>query len=970
VNRFSVVNLGILVSRRQKKRIHQQQSAGKRINRLLLGLGATLILLLSTINIALALFYVDITSNLPSLETLPLLLDSPNGLLLKPTQLFDRSGEHVIYTLENPGIKRRFLPIDEKQSAHISPNLVKATLALTDPTYWTNPGYSIQGIKNGSHPTLAQQLVFEVLLANESPGLRRNIRERLLANQIISHYGRNKILEWYLNSAYYGHLAYGAEAAAQLYFGKSAANLNLAEAALLAGLVQTPALNPLDAPQAAYSIQQQVLESMLAQGVITIDEFVDAKTAVINFKQNDQQSAYPYQAFINLVLQQAQNQLGRGQIERGGLQIITTLDYDLQNQMLCTIRTQIARQQGSSEVFKPENQTECIAARYLPTLSSENNTPLQKLAASSIILDTPTGQILALSGNTTTTKESGFSNEHPAGTLITPVIYLTGFTRGLNPASLAWDIPNNIADNDVDLTNPDGKYHGPVRLRVALANDYLMPAIQVMNQIGLQITLKTAEQFGLIQSDSSSENQIYRLLTGEDEISIIDAARFYAIFANQGNLKGQATNTQNSETPVTLNPTTVLRILDFNGRLLVDWSQPESQPLISQQLAYLINNILADETVRWPSLGHPNSLEIGRPVSAKIGQTQQKNDVWTVGYTPRRLVVVWVGNETNTEDKKPVDIRYASGLWNALIKYSTRNLPIENWTAPSGITKVDVCDPSGLLPTAICPAIVNEVFISGNEPTSFDTLFRSFLVNRETNRLATVFTSPEVVEERVYLVIPPEAIEWAQSVQYPIPPDAYDIVQAPPILPNTQITDPVMFTSVRGKVTIKGVATGKDFSFYRLQIGQGLNPKDWIQIGQDSRTPIEKGVLGVWDSAGKSGIYALRLMVVSKDQKVETATTQIMVDNYPPVIEIPYPIENQVIEFTAGTPMILQAKASDDMSLAKLEAYIDGELIGTITQQPFVFLWESAVGDHHYQVRAYDSAGNMSQSKEIKFSVR
>jgi len=179
-----------------------------------------------------------------------------------------------------------------------------------------------------------------------------------------------------------------------------------------------------------------------------------------------------------------------------------------------------------------------------------------------------------------------------------------------------------------------------------------------------------------------------------------------------------------------------------------------------------------------------------------------------------------------------------------------------------------------------------------------------------------------------------------------------------------------MFTSVRGKVTIKGVATGKDFSFYRLQIGQGLNPKDWIQIGQDSRTPIEKGVLGVWDSAGKSGIYALRLMVVSKDQKVETATTQIMVDNYPPVIEIPYPIENQVIEFTAGTPMILQAKASDDMSLAKLEAYIDGELIGTITQQPFVFLWESAVGDHHYQVRAYDSAGNMSQSKEIKFSVR
>jgi hypothetical protein len=196
---------------------------------------------------------------------------------------------------------------------------------------------------------------------------------------------------------------------------------------------------------------------------------------------------------------------------------------------------------------------------------------------------------------------------------------------------------------------------------------------------------------------------------------------------------------------------------------------------------------------------------------------------------------------------------------------------------PAGVTESDVCDPSGYLPTADCPDIVREVFLSGSEPTQSDNLFRAYLVNRETGLLATVFTPPDLVEERVFMVVPAEARTWAAAAGIPVPPEAYDSIQLGAPNPNVNITAPSLFAEINGRVEITGTAAGTGFQYYRIQVGQGLNPREWIQIGGNVIAPVTNGLLAEWDTTGLSGLYAVQLVVVYEDQRVETAVVQVTV---------------------------------------------------------------------------------------------
>jgi hypothetical protein len=195
---------------------------------------------------------------------------------------------------------------------------------------------------------------------------------------------------------------------------------------------------------------------------------------------------------------------------------------------------------------------------------------------------------------------------------------------------------------------------------------------------------------------------------------------------------------------------------------------------------------------------------------------------------------------------------------------------------PSGVTAMQVCDPSGLLPTRDCPTTVGEVFLSGNEPNQPDTLFRRFTVNRETGLLATVFTPPELVEDRVFMVVPPEAQAWARSANLAFAPTSYDAIQAPPVDPHVHISTPAIFSEVGGKVQFRGTASGADFDHYRLLVGQGLNPQSWVVV-TDSANRVEDGLLGTWDATGLSGLYAVELQVLRVDRRIDTAITQVTV---------------------------------------------------------------------------------------------
>jgi membrane carboxypeptidase/penicillin-binding protein len=245
---------------RRKQRLEKQNKQSVRARGAIISGGIVLSLLLAVGIILGAFAYANVTRELPSIEILPRLLNPPDGLLLQPTRIYDRSGLQVLATFAPNDTLRRYIPVNPQNPQHIPENLVNAVIAVADPQFKTHSGYAIQGFNDPElHSTIAQRLISNLILYNELPSTRRAIRERILAAQITAQFGRTQIIEWYLNSANFGNHAYGVDAAAQLYFNKPADELTLAESAILAATSETPALNPLDAPQVALQRGRDVL---------------------------------------------------------------------------------------------------------------------------------------------------------------------------------------------------------------------------------------------------------------------------------------------------------------------------------------------------------------------------------------------------------------------------------------------------------------------------------------------------------------------------------------------------------------------------------------------------------------------------------------------------------------------------------------------------------------------------------------
>jgi membrane peptidoglycan carboxypeptidase len=987
------IHPSLLVNRRLKRDFQRRHSLQARLVRLAAGLGAVLGLVIVAALVAVGIAYTSLTKDLPSIETLPALLRPQGGLLLEPTRLYDRTGQHLLYTLENPGIQRRYLVLDPDKPDHISPQLVQVTLALVDPDFWSSPGFDTRHLASAQPATLAERLVDDLLLPNEPASLRRTLRMRLLAAQLTSTYGRTQVLEWYLNSAYYGHLAYGIDSAAQLYLGKTANQLSLEEAALLVPVVDAPALNPIDSSAAALEREQAALERLLARGVISSQDYTQKKTVKIALKPAPVMPGEVSAAFNQLVVDRLGERYGRRIVERGGMKVITSLDYDLQVQLNCSMRTQLMRLEGQPSAMAPvvrdseESNTSCDAARLLPTLPPGTAVYPKELGASGVVLNLQTGQVLALAGDTTLDGEKAFLSARQPGSLLSPFVAVAAFARGMGPASLVWDVPASLPADLAGKTNPDEKFHGPVRLRLALANDYLVPTSQILAQIGPVNVWRLAEPLGLSLLDGSGQPS--ELLFDGGRVSPLAMARAYATFASLGSPNGE----RNPKTG-SIDPVMVLQVEGQAGATLYQAGVPENLPVLDPQLAYLVNHVLSDESARWPSLGYPNALEIGRPVGAKIGQisagVSAGSEAWTVGYTPQRLAVIWLGlpdtgagsaekppaaTEDPGSDSKTVHLEPgpAAGIWHALMQYAVRDLPREEWGAPQGITHVVVCDPSGRLPTVDCPTTVEEVFLNGNEPTDYDSLYKTVQINRETHLLATVFTPLELIQEQTFLIPPPEAEDWARASGVPLPPTGYDSIQAPAPIPGVQITEPVIFGAVHGKVSIRGSAAGDGFSSYRLQVGEGLNPRSWLQVGSESTNAVENGVLGSWDTTSiPDGLYALRLSVLRKDQTLQNAILQVTVDNTPPAVRILYPAANQAF-LSSERQINFQASVSDGVGAAKVEWLVDGKVIGTATEgsndTPYNQLWQAVKGQHSLVVRATDLAGNASESAAVGFTV-
>jgi 1A family penicillin-binding protein len=688
------------------------------------------------------------------LRDLPSISDLEAGMALPSTRITDRHGR-LLYQIADPrtGVNQ-VITLDE-----LPEHLAQATVATEDANFYRHPGVDLEGVARAlwinvrggevvaGGSTITQQVARNLLLDPDQRAertLRRKLREGILALELTARTSRDDILALYLNQTYYGNMAYGVQAAARAYFGKDAADLSLAESAMLAGLPQAPArYDPLSSPDAAKARQRVVLDLMARHGYITQAEADRA------FEEELQYAAVPYPIeaphFVAAVWTQLERQFPEA-LYSGGLEVVTTLDLDWQRAAESAVR------------------------RHLDWL---NNPPAgipshEAHNAAVVALDPHTGQLLAMVGSPDYADEQidGAVNAALAprqpGSALKPFTYAVAFdpqnARPWTPATMILDVKTPFVTRRLESYTPANfglVEHGPVLVREALASSYNIPAVVALDHIGVDGLIRLLTRLGIATLDDPARFDL-SLTLGGGEVRLLDLTAAYGALANGGRR---------------VDPAYILSVRDRDGNLLYEWKPPApADPVIDPRVAYLITDILSDNEARIPSFGPASALNIGRPAAAKTGTTTDFRDNWTLGYTPNLAVGVWVGNADNTPMVEVTGVSGAGPIWHEVMRRVLLGQPELHFAVPDGLVRAEVCATSGLLPTEYCPKTRWEWFIEGTVPTETDTFHRPFVIDRRSGLLADDDTPLAERDERVYLVLPPEAQDWARRRGVPQPP--------------------------------------------------------------------------------------------------------------------------------------------------------------------------------------------------------
>lgn len=756
-------SIGKLLKGKSPKNFKKPSNKNRDLKQILIWIGVGFVSLIGLGAIALTLLIAIVSVGLPNVKDLDKLA------VAQSTTIYDREG-NILYT-KHGGENREYVSIKQ-----ISENLINATVALEDDRFWDHTGFDptaimravfgqLTGNSRGGGSTITQQYVKNAFLSPEKTYTRK-LKELILAVQLEQEFEKEKILELYLNKIPYGNNAYGIEKAAQTYFEKSAKDVTLPEAVILASLPQAPTYyNPYGEHRYSQLTQEIepddlfgrtirsetdlkdpeflrgligrdakigndeiyikgrtdiVLKAMENVGYITKEERETALQELqsIEFKEYKEKINAPH--FVFYILAELEEKYGKELVEQGGLKVYTTIDPSLQEYA--------------------EEAVEEYAASNTENYNTKNS--------ALVSLDPTTGEILALVGSKDYFAEdidgavNIITQYRQPGSSFKPIVYAEAFHNRYAPASVVFDTRTAFSSSYIP-NNYDGTFMGPISIRKALGQSRNIPAIKAYYLAGEEEpVIKRAEEMGI---DFLDTDQTYGapLGLGTAEVQPLDITSAFGVFASGGILH---------------DPVAVIKVENSQGEVLDEWKESEGKEALDPQIAYLITNILSDKSV---GLGE-NLVVSGKTTAAKTGTSTYPNgdpkDFWTIGYSPNLVTAAWSGNNT-ADDGRPT--KSASGFTNAAPiwkKYMTNALadrPSEEFMRPEGIKEVEVSKRSGLLPGPNTPEsdIVSEIFASFAVPTDIDNSGQEVEVDTRNNHLANKYCPEQFVASKLFVYL-------------------------------------------------------------------------------------------------------------------------------------------------------------------------------------------------------------------------
>ncbi|HDQ23174.1 MAG TPA: penicillin-binding protein [Candidatus Uhrbacteria bacterium] len=883
-------------------------------------------------------------------------LPDPNKVIdrvmAESTKIYDRTGENLLWEIHGDE-KRTIIELDQ-----ISDHIIKATIAAEDKHFYEHKGINIfsivqgvildplrgRGTRGGS--TLTQQLIKNAILTSERK-ISRKFKEWILAYQMEKKFTKDQILKMYFNEIPYGSVNYGVESASNYFFGKSAKDVTLAEAAILAALPQAPTrLSPYGSNiDKLINRQHWVLNEMVKVGFITKEKAEEAKQQPLEFKK-EKIANITAPHFVFYVRELLAEKLGEKSIEQGGLKVITTLDLE--------------KQKIAEEAVKNAN---------------ERNIGYNATNASLVSIDAKTGEILAMVGSQNFQDEtiSGQVNvairPRQPGSSIKPIVYAAAFEKGFTSKTVIYDVFTSFPSSPkpYEPRNYDKKERGPVTIKQALAGSLNIPAVKTLYLAGYEYVINLMQKLGY--STITPESQCgLSLVLGGCEVKLLDHVGAFSAFARDG---------ERAETFA------ILKIENKAGKHLLEEFKPKKHKVYGENSVRQINNILTDAQARSFIFGdNPNLSLTDRPVAVKTGTTNDNKDAWTVGYTPSFVTGVWVGNSDGTNMSSSADgSNVAAPIWNEYMRKTLAGTPVETFKEPAEINpdlhpvlrgeitgkiEVEIDKASGKLATPLTPASFIEKrtyrqdhcilhYIDKNNPAG------PAPENPENDPMYRIW------EEAVQAWVKKQAEEKGETYDYDLPPEEYDDLHIPGNIPTLTLISPQNNQMIENYPLNFEVKTSATRGISRVQYE--INGQV-IGVARNYPFSLQVNSLDIDNGYHKLKVTAFDDIDNSNSVQIEL---NLKLPTLPPQIDWLNPRQNASF-YSSNFPLNIDFTLSKITDLQKAIFYYNGNKISELFEFPqehLSIVWQNTPGPGQYEIYAQleEKDGSQTQTEKLLINI-